>query len=236
MRGFQNVDYVISRLFRDYGFHEKDVFESDIAEWTTDCLMKLVIKEVYIERGTGCNNDSPVILSITNHKATLPCDFIELKDIRVVDTVQGLDSGTDNFFKRGNPNIVTSISTKLKYQIQKPYIFFDFTDQNVELAYYAMPLDNNNMPLIIDDEKVLSTIVSYCAYRIAFKLSIQGLFPKDERDNLRDIYVGNLRSTVSYLQTPTFKQALNILASITGIHTRLSMPTTNFKDFGEYSR
>ena len=234
-KGFESVDYIIDRLFRDYGFHEKDVHKSDIIEWVTDVLRKLPIKEVYFERGNGCDN-RPVYITIENNRGILPCDFIELKDVRVKDTMRGLSAATDTFFQNNTNPRRTSISPKLEFKIRNPYIFVDFIEGEIELAYYCMPLDEDNYPLIIADEKVLETVVSYIAYRIAFKLAIKNEFPDNKKNEFKDIYSGNLLSCRSYLNTPTFKQALNILANSTGIHTRLDMANTNFKDFGEVGR
>ena len=234
-RGFESVDYVMDRLFRDYGFHEKDVHKSDVIEWITDILRKLPIKDVYFERGNGCD-PRPVFVTITNYRGELPCDFIELKDVKVKDTQRGLDAATDTFLQNKTSSIITSISPKLRFQIRNPYIFVDFPEGVLELAYYCMPLDEEGYPLIIADERVLMTVVSYVAFRIAFKLAIRGEFPDNKKEELKGIYTGNLLSTTSYLNTPTFKQALNILANSTGIHTRTSMFNTNFKDFGEVGR
>ena len=234
-QGYESVDYIMDRLFRDYGFHEKDVNKSDVIEWITDVLRKLPMREVYTELGDACSS-RPVYITITNFKGELPCDFVELIDVRVKDTVTGLSAATDSFFKSSKPNLLTSLSPRLKVDIKNPYIFVDFPEGEIEIAYYRTPLDDDNYPLIISDEYVLNTVLSYIAYRIAFKLAIRNEFPDNKKEELKGIYTGNLVSCRSYLNTPTFKQALNIIVHARGIHTRTSMNITNFKDFGEAGR
>lgn len=237
MRGFVTIDYILDRLYRDYGFPPEDVHKTDVAEWVTDVLRRLPIKEVYQEKGHNCGGSAPVYIDIDNYKGELPCDFFELIDLRIKDTTSGLDVGTDTFFKSSRPSFQSSNSDKIRYQIMSPYIYTDtFKEGQLEIVYLGMPTDNEGLPLVIDIEQVISTVMSFVAYRIAFKLSIQGRFVEQKKEELKDMYIGNMRSCPAYLRTPTFKQALNILAHSTGIHTRTNAFDTNFKDFGEIGR
>ena len=145
--------------------------------------------------GDACNEDAAESTCQTGN-----CKTIVVNDIPSTD----IDNNTFcNPFFNSNPNPDTSQLTSqdidvatLTYTVNDDYIFTGFESGCVEIAYLAFPVDDNNIPMIPDDHRIIDAIVKYIAYRILFKEGIRGkvsgdLVAKAEQDWLWA--VGNAR-------------------------------------------
>ena len=78
---------------------------------------------------------------------------------------------THTFFKGyHNCDLDVRATSDLTYTVNNNYIFTSFKEGKVCMAYRAVPLDENGLPLIPDTQSVIEYLKWFCAEKIAFNL------------------------------------------------------------------
>lgn len=103
------------------------------------------------------------VLHIDEFRAELPCDLITIEMIKDCKSGHSLRKMTDVF----NPER-TSINYEerrrfheLSYKTQGRTLFVSFPCGDVELAYLSIPVDNEGLPMLIDDPIYLLALDAY---------------------------------------------------------------------------
>jgi hypothetical protein len=199
---YTKIDRIIEGVFRDYGWtHEIDWV--DALEWVGECMDLIAAPKQYINKVTDGNDklDHPCAIVIKDYKGSLPCDIIQINQVREFNTKIEMRYTTDTFQKGLSKNeanipdqsltsfgtinfssplikqqqmVKDSCLTDLSYMITDQHIFCNFEEGEVEMAYTAFPTDKNGYPLIPDNVKYIQAVKSYLAERIGFKMFIQG--------------------------------------------------------------
>lgn len=231
-------DFIFDKIRRDHGFQETDKNRGDFLEWITECMRKINIYEIYNTKITDCSGDNDCPIEVKNYRAALPCDFVEMITCRKSDELNSLHYGTDDYFTAKEPisNGDMNFVWYSEFRIESDTIFTNFKEGFLELTYKAMPLDENDNPLIPDSQPIIDAITSFIAYKLAFKLSYSSDRYLRLKEELKDIYIGYIRSARAYCNTPSFKEALNIATMLRSMHTRTMEEDYNFKDLGASSR
>jgi hypothetical protein len=172
---YVNIDYILQRYNRNYIFEDSSLNISDAIEWIGDILLKLPKLYTLIDKVTDGEPLNPYII-IENYRGELPCDLILLEQVRDSDTKEVLLKSTDIYIHHKEPYL----SKSKEYTIQNNYIVTNFEEGNLELAYKAMPLDENKKPLIPNDEIVIDAIVKFIAKNVGFKLWMKDLLARDK--------------------------------------------------------
>jgi len=71
-------------------------------------------------------------------------------------------------------NTLLSYNGELTYNYNGGYIQTNFKDGKVEMVYKAIPTDDNDFPLIPDDERIKLAVQAYIIERVDYKLWRQG--------------------------------------------------------------
>jgi len=101
------------------------------------------------QRCQGCCKDSP-------------CTTLTLHPMRWA---------THTFFKGyHNCDLDVRANSDLTYTVNNNYIFTSFKEGKVCMAYRAVPLDENGLPLVPDTQSVIEYLKWFCAEKIAFNL------------------------------------------------------------------
>jgi len=59
------------------------------------------------------------------------------------------------------------------YRLTDGWVFCNLSSTTLEISYKAIPVDEENSPLVPDDTKVINAVVSSVAYRLAKRLAIR---------------------------------------------------------------
>jgi hypothetical protein len=163
---YTKIDEVIERVFANHPFAENNFQWSDALEWVGSLIKLMNIPKINIHKVAKIN--------IENYKGELPLDLFQVETFRNKDTKRMMGYTGDPYFK----NLHCSDSQCLncvtcheedKYQLSNNFIFTSFEEGTVEIAYYAIPIDDNGFPLIPDDESTKSAIEWHIAMKLAYK-------------------------------------------------------------------
>lgn len=94
-----------------------------------------------------------VKIPIKNYRGKLPCDLISVIQVKDLQTNKALSTISGTFF---NPN-----SFERAFKTQGSIIYTTFKEGEVELAYLAVPVDDEGYPLILDNEKYKNALELY---------------------------------------------------------------------------
>ena len=113
--------------------------------------------------------DKISIVDIYNYKGVLPCDLIQIIQIKDYKSKICLHSMTDSFYKIHNRDI-----NELAFKTQGNILFVTFRNGKVEIAYKAIETDKDGLPMIPDNPVFLRALETYIKkeeFEILFDMS-----------------------------------------------------------------
>ena len=162
---YVSVDVIADRIKRNT-LLEDTPYET-IIDYAIEFIKIMGIPASFIEK-TG-------MVEINDYRGELPCDFYSPIQVRT-DRGDYLRHTTDSFHmselkeKEGNMRR----NTGLTYKIQGNVIFTSIPKCNIEIAYRAFPMDENEMPIIPDNGSYPRALQEYIVYELYTNLFDQG--------------------------------------------------------------
>ena len=113
--------------------------------------------------------------TVTNYRATLPCDYVSVNQIK---GQYGIYRNTSDVFHCA-PNVTVPTTTSVlddtlivrspeqpnkqdrTFKIQGGYIFFSSSTDNIIMSYKAIPVDSDGFPLIPDNSNFIRALTAY---------------------------------------------------------------------------
>lgn len=128
-------------------------------------------------------HDKVTTIDITSYRGLLPTDWVETAQVRPSDTNTCIREATDTFYAKDIPE--ASIDTTFK--IQGNIIYASFEEGTLEMAYKAIMVDDNGIPMVPDNSSFTRALTAYIKkeyFTILFDLGKigQGPFSKAEQD------------------------------------------------------
>lgn len=162
-QGYTKIERIVENIIRDTGF-STEINWIDVIEWIYIASELIGVKNAYILKTE--------IIPIEDYRGLLPEDFHLIQQVRESTSNLPMRCNGGQFFlsEESRDNFLLS---DLSYQVNHDYIFTSFKNGNIELAYYAFPVDENGLPLVPDDVMYIRAIEAYITERIARKLMIQ---------------------------------------------------------------
>lgn len=166
MSNYVSIKRVLERVYR-HPFIDFEVNMSDVIEIAGQ-LLKLY--------GIGdYQKDEVCTLTIEDYKAELPSDMLLLQLIKHSDDHTVFKYTGDPFFINlhceDSPNLCCGNSL-YTYRINENYIFTSIEEGDIDIAYKAIPLDEDGFPKIPDDERFLRALEWEIAVFYAYKLKL----------------------------------------------------------------
>jgi hypothetical protein len=198
---YVSIENIISKVYRDLGMTE-NLNINDAIEWAGEA-MELIGASVYLE-------DKVCPIEIRNYKGKLPCELHYIVTSSGLEKDLDLESETDcelesdtfipmryttdayHHWYCGQSDDHNCVSD-MTYSVNDDYIFVNFEEGKVLMAYKGMPVDDRGFPKIPDDIKFREAVAAHMKWRLGFiqwmngKLQ-QGAYQKLEQD--RDWYIG----------------------------------------------
>ena len=157
------------------------------------------------------------MLEIKNYRGELPCDLISV--IQVKDTKDNVAlpyiSGT--FFR---PN-----SYERAFKTQGNFIFTTFKDGKLEVVYQAVPVDEEEYPLILDNEKYKNALSLFIKLDRFTKYFDTGKISQAVLQNTQQEYSWAAGQLSNELKMPSYSEWENI----SNAHNQLLQKTNEFK-------
>ena len=263
---YVGIGRVMEGIFRDYGWtHEVDWVDAmewtgealDLIAVPQEYIDKVT------DGNTALNH--PCAIKIKNYRGVVPCDLLYPVQVRDAVTKVPLRYSSDSFHTGlekaeenipaatqsfttfgtitfSSPLITTqsqlrdSCSTDLSYTINGCYIFTNYKEGSLEMAYKAFPMDEDGQPLIPDNVKYIQAVKAYIAEKIGQKLFLQGKMDGQRFNYLqreRDWYLG--AATTAGLM-PTIDQLETWKNQFVRLIPQMNAHQTSFKYFGDMSK
>lgn len=164
-----SVKTIFERVYRRLGINE-DLPEDDMIEWVAEALLRIGAYSQFTPKVE--------ILTVTNGKVELPCDFYKLSDITYstgTDTTKIPLSWKNESFKTNYfceecdiPLYVSTIYCDY-FMINSSYIYTSFCDGELCIAYLAIPTDSDGYPMVPDEELVIDACAKYVIYQMDYR-------------------------------------------------------------------
>ncbi len=172
---------VLEKVYRDWGFNTEIVW-SDVIEWSSEAINILGVAPSYEDKISKK-------LTLVNGRVELPCDVMYIKAVRDFATGQGLVRSFDQFhtsnYYRCDDEKASACpgcdNESLTYTVNSNFLFTNYDDGDLEIAYKGMSLDEDGLPTIPDNDKYIRYVSLYIAEKLATKLFIQDKLRSDKR-------------------------------------------------------
>lgn len=187
---FKSSKAIIAGLYRDLG-NNTELNESDIIEWLAESLAMIGSYPQLLEK--------PDILTVSNHKVKLPCDFVYLKDITFNGRPLSWSSlSAANNYQCEECNKVPTCCTDYNFYISDGYINTSLSEGDLCIVYLSIPVDEDGFPLVPDDvyfDKALKAYVTYMFDKIQFRRGAipEAVYKESKQDWL--FYVNSARGS-----------------------------------------
>lgn len=148
-----NIREALSRTLRHPLL--QDVNLEQVIQYVLDFIAIHGMPQIYEHKET--------VLHIEEFRAELPCDLITIELVKDCKSGISLRKMTDVFNPQRNSYDVEERRRfhELSYKTQGRTLFVSFRDGDVGLAYLAIPVDEEGLPLIIEDPIYLLALDSY---------------------------------------------------------------------------
>lgn len=191
--------------------------------------------------------DKIATIKIKDFRGLLPCDLISIIQVKDLDTDICLRSMTDTFTpgmepKTGErhqpkdllnnmkPPVDTYIPPMKKYMEEPAFktqgriIFTSFQEGNVEIAYKAIPVDDDGFPLLMDNETYLNALEAYIKVKVFTVLFDTGKIQSGILSNAQTEYAWAARQVMMEFTMPSMSE----MESISRYLNTMIKPVTSF--------
>ena len=245
---YTNIEYILDRFKQDYPFIEdKYIDESTVVEWIGQFLLKLPKVNYLINKVTDCNSELDPNIVIENYKGTLPCDLIELYQLRHVESHEVLDVATDLYINHKDPHNRENTfwyydkyerfhNTNRSFMIQDNVIHTNFEEGTLEASYLAMPLDEKGLPKIPDVEVIIDAVVKHIAGKLGRKLYFMDLMRGDKMQMLVQEASDSKVKAISTLKMPNAREMENFVNFNNSLIRSVYHKDFSFRGWGKYRK
>lgn len=186
-----NYTSVYGVIERVYEFFDEDIMQfSELVGHVSDALLLIGTTEQM--------NDEVEKISMVSQRGALPNNLVYVNQVRTADTKIPLRYTGNPFHSAINPDCPDiHVESSNTYSLNNSFIFTNFDDQDLEISFRALPVDEKGFPLIPDDIKFKMAMESYLMERIGFKLNLLGRLSENKYERLikeRDWYMGAAQS------------------------------------------
>ena len=161
--------------------------------------------------------EKQAITEVTNYRGELPCDLVSV--IQVKDTKDNVAlryiSGT--FFR--------SNSYERAFKTQGNFIFTTFKEGKLEIAYNAVPVDEEGYPMILDNEKYKNALCLFIKVDRFTKYFDTGKISQAVLQNTQQEYAWAAGQLSNELKMPSYSEMENI----SNAHNQLLQKTHEFE-------
>lgn len=208
-----NMDYINVKVIADrikrHPLLEDIPFET-ILDYTFEFVKIVGMPKAFLEKTE--------IIEIEDYRGLLPCDLYDITQIRTTDGFYFRGS-TDSFHMSPNKEREGNVkrNTGLTYKVQGTCIFTSIPKCTIEIAYKAFALDEEGMPLIIDNGTYARALQEYIKMECFSNLFDEGKISPQVMQHTEKRYTAFVRSA----QSDLVKISLDQWESISNMRNKL---------------
>jgi hypothetical protein len=209
-----------------------------------DITLEQVVR--YTVRFIGINGlpkmyqDKIAVLDVHEFRAALPCDLISI--IQVKDNHSGicLRSMTDSFTPGMEPKEAKERHHRdvphlheMSFKTQGRVLYTSFPEGQVEIAYKAIPLDEDGFPLLIDNENYLAALEAYIKKQVFTIKFDQGKLAAGVLQNVQQEYAWLAGQLKAEFMIPSVSEMQSLMNAYNSLIPRMSEFYRGFRDAGD---
>lgn len=217
---------------------------------TLEQTVRHVIRFIGLHGYPGLYEDRIAEVPVNDFRGLLPCDLVSVIQVRDKGTGICMRSMTDTFPKglggrreetrAGGPYIPPArrLEEEPSFKTQGRVIFTSFPEGCVEVAYKAVPCDDDGLPLLIDNENYLAALEAYIKERVFTVKFDTGKINANVLQNAQQEYAWRSAELMDEFTIPSVSE----MEGITRMMNTLMVPARHFdngfRDLGnrEYLR
>lgn len=215
---FISLREILSRVTRHKTLQDVDL--EAVIQYTLELFGLIGVPQLY--------EDKLVRLCIHNYTAELPCDIVRIIQVRDENTGIALRAMTDSFNTESR-----FLPGGASFKTQNGTLVTSFREGQVLVAYKAVHIDADNLPMLPDDQVFLLALEAYIKMRAFEDRYDQDKIRRDVLEKAEAQYSFYAGKAVSRFKTPSMSE----MQAITGMMHRM-IPSTNefeagFKGLGD---
>jgi hypothetical protein len=214
-----SVKKVIAKVFTDLDLQEGTHRISDFIEWSSEALKKIGSYPQFVTKVTG--KEKVPLLVIEDYQAKLPTDLYSINQVAystgitapyypMRDTAGSFSSNHGATLQYGGTDTtpatttssenITTFSGDRQYSIVGGYIKTNIKEGYLLISYQAIPVDDDNYPMVPDDESFFEAIYWY--------INMKLMYPKWRDGQIRDAVYYDAKSSWNYYRKQAYGNAM----------------------------
>ena len=203
-----SIKEILSRILRHPLLEDTTLEEA--LQYTLDFIHAVGIPYIY--------TDKEATLKIENYRALLPCDLVAINQVYHEDAKKCIRSMTDTFINNNNDKGENTFKT------QGTVIYTSFKEGTIKISYKAIPIDDEEIPMIPDNPIFLKALELYIKKERFTVLFDLGKININILQNTQQEYAFKVGQCISEFTIPSISE----MESITRMFTTLVANTTHF--------
>lgn len=221
---YTNIRLILDKLLR-HPLLQELTLETAI-DYTIDFMRIVGVPNMF--------EDKVETLSVQDYRASLPCDFYQMVQVRRANNKQVFRYTTDTFHLSQNKD--ERNYQELTYKIQGSVIYTSTKEDTIEIAYKSIATDKDGYPLLIDNSSFTRALELYIKkqwFTILFDL---GKIRGDVLQNIQQEYAWAVGDCQTEFNRMSLDQAESFYNSWKTLLVRPIQHSHGFKDNGNQER
>lgn len=214
---YVNIREVLSRVLRHPLL--SDVTLEQAIQYTLDFIGINGLPNTY--------QDKEEVVSIENYRGKLPCDLISINQVKDCKTGICMRYMTDNF----HPD--DSYAQELTFKAQGRVLYTSFKTGEVLVSYKSIPVDDDGLPLLIDNANYLKALELYIKKEVFTYLFDMGKIQPAVLQNTKQDYAWAAAQLHSEFVIPSVSEMESIARMWSSLVPRTSEFEKGFKHLGD---
>ena len=211
---------ILSRVLR----HKllQDVTMEQAIQYTIDFIGIFGFPKMY--------EDKEAEVEICDYRGDLPCDLIEINMVKDCKTDIPLRSMTAAFNPGGK--YYNHLRQEPQFKTQNRVIITSYPEGKVIISYKAIPVDDDGLPLLIDNPKYLKTLELYIKCQVFTDLFDEGRITPQVLQHTEQEYSWAAGQLAEEFKTPSVSEMESITNMLNQIIVRQSEFHNRFERLG----
>ena len=205
-----------------------------LRDLTLEQVVSYVVSFIGIFGMPKLYQDKEEVLHIENFIAKLPCNCIQINQIKECKTGVCLRSMTDNFMPREHYDRSAGykIPQELSFKTQGQVLYVSFKTGDIAISYKSIPVDKDGFPLLIDNPVFLKALEAYIKREVFTILFDMGKISPAVLQNTQQQYAWLAGQLQSEFTIPSISEMESIKNSWCTLIQRTSSFNDGFKNNG----
>ena len=217
---YVNIRELLSRVLR-HPLLQEFTLEQAI-QYTIDFIGLFGFPELY--------EDKEIDVDICDYKGNLPCDLISITMVKECKRDIPLRSMTSSFNPGGK--YYNHLQQEPQFKVQNRVIVTSFPEGKVKIAYKAIPVDDEGLPLLIDNSKYLKTLELYIKCQLFTVLFDMGRISPQVLQHTEQEYAWSAGQLSEEFKTPSEAEMQSITNMMNQIIVRKDDFYNNYESLG----